>query len=397
MLKLGVDEESSVASTDTCFRRDATGETEVRTSPTQTHSSQTNEVRQSRHQFVIHQSSNEKVRVDNHTVHGLFFLDHKGEVKKDVPLPTIKRTVSELKDMLPYHLDIKFEVNIICTDYIPVYQNKWISFMSRVQEMKTMLDEVDTPIVGFTGTFVQVLTTPLNYRNWTVQAFKLDGIIYVRSGKCLRRFNSDKSNLALMNFNRLLKLSYGEEDRVLLEKEKFFKFSSLQVNRHYLMTMNELNAAEDDGDDEFQDIKISLKSDLTNGSNFKKRFQECKIFEIWARALLSGQKKVIFGICSQDFLLTDIVELHTTADVLMAELKADLDGGKGDYQTQGWDPDAVLNFFDRFLSFIKNVMTDRRATEGRVVSFFYKKKDDDGKAFERIIPRFENYDYRRFN
>ena len=317
----------------------------------------------------------------------LVLFESQGRDGEGCHSPKIFKSIKELNEMLPKELDNQYELNILCNHYTSVVKAKWNCFMSHVEELKHVLNDIDTPIVGFTGLFVQIMTTPLKLKDWCARIWKLDHVIYMRSAKEKDLPNNlSEANNALMNFHRPLKLAEEEEDKVLYEKEKFFKVSSVQVNEHHLFTMNEVNAVEEDEDGRLSEIKISFKT-LGNCENFYRN----KFFTLWSHALLSGQKNILFGIKGKDMKLQRIFSMEANTEAMVEEMKRESG-------SLAWNPDDILNFLYRFLTFVKMVMKDERVTNGRVVSFIYKKGQKKlgqyKKGFDHIYPKFENYDYK---
>ena len=79
--------------------------------------------------------SENDVVVHGYETHSWFFINRKGEIDKDVPLPKIVKSLEELNEMLPKELDNQYELNELCNDYTPVVKAKWSCFMSHVEEV----------------------------------------------------------------------------------------------------------------------------------------------------------------------------------------------------------------------------------------------------------------------
>lgn len=335
----------------------------------------------------------DKVSVTGRIIHGWFFMNREQQILNDVPLPKLVRSLEELNEMLPFSLNDNQQINMLCQDYSRIFPVKWDFFVDQVQEVRNSLGkDVGTLIVGLPAMFVQIMSTPLNLRSWRIYVWKLDGIIYMRTA---RDYNLDARDIdtenALMNFHRLLKLKKEDQDIKLCEEEKFYKLSSFRLNHHSLATINIVNAVEKDENGEWSEVRIAFKEKYLKEPIYFPRF-----FKIWSHALLCGQKKIIFGNQSENLQeLSSVMSVDLATEMIFEGIQADPTETGGFKNVFSRKPDDTLNFFDRFLTFVKQVMNDDRVNNnGRVVSFQYIWKACNGTGFKTIYPHFEDFDYK---
>ena len=157
---------------------------------------------QSRHQFIVKAGDErELVSISDHKVLDWFRLDHRGQIVKDAELPEFRQPVEELNNKLPIELADEIHLNIRCDDYFPVFKAKWSAFMNRLEELKDSVEELETPIICFTGVLVKAMTTPTDGMTWMVRVWKLKGKVYMRSGKEGHGLSNSEANNAIMNFH----------------------------------------------------------------------------------------------------------------------------------------------------------------------------------------------------
>lgn len=355
-----------------------------------------------KYSFEVNIEIIDKVSVTGRIVHGWFFMNRKGKIDKDVPLPKVVRSLEELNEMLPLPLDNKYEINILCQSYSRIFSAKWNFFVGQVQEVRRSLGEdVGTLIFGLPTMFQQIMSTPLNLQSWRIFVWKLDGIIYTRTARDtdVAQMNLHRlSKNALMNFHRFLKLQKEDEDMKLYEEEKFYKLSSFRFNDHSLVTINAVNAVEENESGELSEVRIAFK-----GKPVRETIYFPWFFKIWSHAVLCGQKKIIMGNYSENFQeLLSVTSMDLATEMIFEGRRVD-STKKGSYSSYrnyknrfSRTSDDILNFLDRFLTFVKEVMNDDRVNNnGRVVSFQYIWKADHGTGYKTIYPHFQNFDYKK--
>ena len=311
------------------------------------------------------------------------FVDREQQVTKNVEIPklvvSLKPDDDDLENLKGEDLGEEKESNNIITDYRFEFSYvKQEMLLKKIDELPQ--EELENcPFVANTGLFADLMATPVGKKSWHILVYKdRRGFIFMRTFKNPNYDETGTGQHRFLNFHRLLKLTEDERDKPMYEQEKYFKITSIKVNDHKIISMNEVSGIDKDSGDE---VKIALKPP---GSKLQ-GFGSVKFLDMWAQSQLSQQKKLVLGMRSGDAILTGVEVIDMTTDSMMEFLK---ESYKSETLRSFWDPKECLDFLYRFLTLVKSVLNHSKSEKGYVSTFSYEPK-------QRIIfPRFQKFDYR---
>lgn len=216
---------------------------------------------------------------------------------------------------------------------------------------------------------------------WTVCAWLDEGVIFFKEVHDVRNemntvTYSDRRQWnpkhVRLNFFRML---MGHDKHAHLnEHEKHFKISKVYLNDYCLITQDEVNAVDTDG----YDIKIADRRHDWKDGQEKEEYFCLRYLKMWAYAQLAGQKKVVLGKKRANTLLdVDVFDASTESMVRQMEQELrepDPDGTTHANSRVTWSPDQACDFLCRLLFFVRELLTDPRTIEGRVIQLSYKKE-----------------------
>jgi hypothetical protein len=340
----------------------------------------------------------------------ILFIDKHGQEKPGPALPHLTT---------PFH-DFEWKVrewsgtnlSSLCQNEIsPTYgfATEKSDFNRLVQRVNTLIRtgrlSVDSnyetcPIVATDDTLATIMRTPANKERWEVYSWKLNGVIFLkrRRGPLANQSTKrslkqiDATNISL-NFRRLMTQSIEERYQTLNEAEKHMKIKSLLFkNKHTLVTISEVNAVGKGysrfgiGDDRINEIDclLTLETSKLKVLVHKEQFFHENLLKYFTLTQVSGKDRLILGLKNHyrnQWKLEDVEVIDSSQPVSFATKMTHYQG------KEKWDPKIYLDFLDRFLDFLKDIMQKTKTKEGSVTILTFQPD------FQELIPKFMKYNY----
>ncbi|CAG2113446.1 unnamed protein product [Medioppia subpectinata] len=247
------------------------------------------------------------------------------------------------------------EDNGLITDYEAYRELKWQSFHRALKD-NDLIDKYKPQFVSFGGPVAEIMATVFDTsNNWKVSAQLTSGVIYFYKTRSERQQNpysvgnASRRTYCGLNF---LHLITDREDIKMNEFHKFFGINCVTLDSHKLLTLNEIDAIDDN--ERPVDLKLVEESrSLRDDSYFEKK----KSLRFWSKAWLQGMDEVVMATISHNVLM----DIDSKKVPELAEMGS-----------RYWSSDQCIHFLIRFLSFMKTCITD----ENMIYDFSFRRGDD---------------------
>lgn len=227
----------------------------------------------------------------------------------------------------------------------------------------------------------------LSSKVWNIVAWREEGVIFLKEVHNLENemnlvtYSNPNSQYnprhLCLNLMRIL-LSLPS-NHVMDEHEKHMKIGRVSLNNLTLLTLSEVNAIDEDGND----IKIANRRHDWKDRQEKEDYFAQRWLQLWAYAQLANQKTIIMAKKRANTLLS-VEEINASTDAMIELMERELaDGATFSGKNATWSGEASFDFLYRVLVLIHELLTSPRTLPGRVIQLTYKQ----GKT-SVIYPRF---------
>ncbi|XP_054164719.1 uncharacterized protein LOC128962371 [Oppia nitens] len=279
-------------------------------------------------------------RVDN------FVIDERLEVKDSKEFPKLK-TIKELFEFQRIDLEIGFKEclanNGLIADYEIYRTKKWYHYLQRTKEYN-LITKYKPKFVSFGGPVADIMATIYDtHIGWKISAEMVNDVIYfykTRHERSQYDNPSDRVNrrsYCLLNF---FQLATDRDETDKSEYIKHFAINCVQLGSHRLMTLNEVDAIDDNG----QSVDLKLVN-LIRGSRDQQFFEKKKLLRFWSKAFIQGMDKIVIANIDDNYLKD--IEVRKVSEI-------------PESGASYWSSGRCIELLKRFLKFMKSNVKEER-------------------------------------